>query len=104
MFGAGQLIGGQAVRVLQERGFRVREAQRELGLDEVPSNKEKLPVRYQYLVLEAYDKGLLSEGQLARFLDVDHLEARMIVEKLSLPDEITLLENIDHGAGSSSER
>ncbi len=89
---------------LKERGFRVREAQRELGLNEVPSNKEIQPVRFQYLVLEAYDKGLLSEGQLAGFLDVDRLEARMIVEKLGLPDENTLFEKIDQDAGSSPER
>ena len=89
---------------LKERRFRVREAQRQLGLSDVPSNNEKLPVRYQYLMLEAYEKGLISEGQLARFLDVDRLEARMVVEKLRLPDEHTLFEKIDHGAGSSSER
>jgi Zn-dependent peptidase ImmA (M78 family)/DNA-binding XRE family transcriptional regulator len=89
---------------LKERGFQVREAQRKLGLSEIPSSNEMLPVRYQYLALEAYEEGLISEGQLARFLDVDRLEARTLAGKLSLPDEDTLFENIDQGTGSSSDR
>ncbi len=67
---------------LKERGFKVREAQQQLNLGSLPAHDEKLPRRYQYLAIDAFDQALITEGQLARFLDVDRLEARQIVEKL----------------------
>jgi Zn-dependent peptidase ImmA (M78 family) len=67
---------------LQESGFKVREAQQQLGLGKIPSREDKLPLRYQYLALLAFDQGLISEGQFARLLDVDRLEARYSAEKL----------------------
>ena len=63
-------------------GFKVGEAQRQLGLDVLPARDQKLPIRYQHLAIEAVDRGLISEGLLARFLDVDRLEARRIAEVL----------------------
>jgi Zn-dependent peptidase ImmA (M78 family) len=67
---------------LKDNGFKVREAQRQLGLPEIPSQDHKLPLRYQYLAIEAYQKGLISEGQLAKFLQVDRLEARSVAQHL----------------------
>jgi hypothetical protein len=63
--------------------FRVREAQAHLGLTRPAAGDDLLPMRYQYLAVEAFERGDLSEGQLARFLRVDRVEARSIVEKLS---------------------
>jgi Zn-dependent peptidase ImmA (M78 family)/transcriptional regulator with XRE-family HTH domain len=57
-------------------GFRVREAQLQLGLDSLPANEEMYPKRYEYLAWDALDKGLITEGQYARFLHLDRLEAR----------------------------
>lgn len=67
---------------LKDSGFRVREAQRQLGLPEIPAQAQKLPARYQYLAVEAYKGGLISEGLFARFLQVDRLEARRIAQVL----------------------
>ena len=41
---------------LQARGFKVRETQRQLGLKQRDSPAQKLPVRYQYLAIEALNK------------------------------------------------
>jgi Zn-dependent peptidase ImmA (M78 family)/DNA-binding XRE family transcriptional regulator len=67
---------------LRKRGFKVREAQQQLGIDTIPARDEQLPLRYQYLAVDAFDKGLLTEGQFARFLGVDRVEARYIAEIL----------------------
>jgi hypothetical protein len=40
-----------------------------------------LPQRYVALAMEAYRKGDLSEGQLARFLRTDRVSARLYVEE-----------------------
>ena len=80
---------------LKERGFKVRDAQRQLGLKAIPGKEDKLPMRYEYLALDAFNEGLISEGQLARFLDVDRLEARRIVQKLyDLGQEGISVENL----------
>jgi Zn-dependent peptidase ImmA (M78 family)/transcriptional regulator with XRE-family HTH domain len=66
-----------------ERGkFSVREAQRKLGLSALPARDQKFALRYQHLAIEAFNRDLISEGILARFLEVDRLEARHIAELL----------------------
>jgi Zn-dependent peptidase ImmA (M78 family)/DNA-binding XRE family transcriptional regulator len=65
---------------LQARGFKVREMQRQLGLKPGGGQVQKLPIRYQYLTIEAFEQKLMSEGMLARFLGVDLLTARSMVE------------------------
>ncbi len=67
---------------LREGGFKVRAAQKQLGLGTIPARDEKLPMRYQYLAVDAFDKSLITEEQFARFLDVDRIEARHIAEVL----------------------
>jgi len=68
---------------IEAQGFRVSEAQRILELPEHPADKEKLPARYRYLAVTAYLRDDLSEGQLARFLRVNRLEARRIVNEMA---------------------
>ena len=80
---------------LKENGFKVREAQRQLGLPEIPAQEHKFPLRYQYLAVEAYKEGLISEGIFARFLQVDRLEIRRVTHALlehttDVTDESTL--------------
>lgn len=66
-----------------ERGkFSVREAQQRLGLGALPARDQKFALRYQHLAIEAFNRELISEGMLARFLEVDRLEARRIAELL----------------------
>ncbi len=67
---------------IRESGFKVREAQRQLGLDALPASDQMFAIRYQHLAIEAFDRELISEGMLARFLCVDRLEARRISEVL----------------------
>lgn len=78
---------------LHQQGFRVHEAQRLLGLHERPVGDELLPARFRYLAVEAWQRGELSEGQLASFLRVDRLTARRMVRELGL----------DHGDGDDTE-
>lgn len=67
---------------LQEGGFKVREAQAQLGLGEIPGQDSKLPIRYQNLAVVAFEEGLITEGQLSKYLGVDRLSARNVAENL----------------------
>jgi Zn-dependent peptidase ImmA (M78 family)/DNA-binding XRE family transcriptional regulator len=71
---------------LQERGFRVEDAQEQLGLPSMPDDGAMLPRRYQQLALEAYESAELSEGQLAKFLRTDRLTARTIAAEAGEQD------------------
>ena len=68
---------------LKESGFKVREAQAQLGLDKIPSQDSQLPIRYQNLAVLAFEQGLVTEGQLSHYLRADRLTARNVVENLS---------------------
>ena len=67
---------------LHNRGLKVRQAQQELGLEEIPQRAQIAPVHYQHLAIEALDQGLITEGQFAEFLSVNRLESRRIAEAL----------------------
>jgi Zn-dependent peptidase ImmA (M78 family)/transcriptional regulator with XRE-family HTH domain len=67
---------------LRAGGFKVREAQKELGLEPIPAHDTSLPMRYQYLAIEAIDRALITEGRFAQFLRIDRLEARRLAESL----------------------
>ena len=55
-----------------------------------------MPLRYQYLAVEAFEGGKISEGMLANFLRVDRLEARRITQILSAhTSDVTQEELID---------
>ncbi len=68
---------------LKQAGFKVREAQALLQLRPRPSADQKFPRRYLYLAIEAYERADLSEGQLARFLRADRIEARRLASELA---------------------
>ncbi|MCI0486040.1 MAG: XRE family transcriptional regulator [Blastocatellia bacterium] len=68
---------------LESEGFKPRRAQELLGIDANPEEQYLLPRRYLNLAVMAYEKELLSEGQLARFLRSDRVSARVLVEELS---------------------
>jgi Zn-dependent peptidase ImmA (M78 family)/DNA-binding XRE family transcriptional regulator len=74
---------------LRDSGFKVREAQTILELEPHPRANHLLPLRYQYLAVEAYQRGDLTEGQLARFLRVDRVEARQLVQALTNYHEVS---------------
>jgi Zn-dependent peptidase ImmA (M78 family)/transcriptional regulator with XRE-family HTH domain len=65
---------------LKVEGFKVQHAQTLLGIDANPSLTETLPQRYVDLAIAAYQAGQISEGQLAKYLRTDRLQAREMVE------------------------
>jgi Zn-dependent peptidase ImmA (M78 family)/DNA-binding XRE family transcriptional regulator len=67
---------------MRARGVKVREVQQQLGLGPIPDQNDRLPVRYQYLAVEALERELISEGQFAQFLGVSRLTARQVMENL----------------------
>jgi Zn-dependent peptidase ImmA (M78 family)/DNA-binding XRE family transcriptional regulator len=67
---------------LKEGGFKIREAQEQLGLDSIPCHDDLLPIRYQNLAVVAFENGLITEGQFAHYLRTDRLAARSVAEKL----------------------
>lgn len=70
---------------LRAEGFRLREAQRLLGL-EPEQDEEIVSNRYVALAVEAWKRVLLSEGQLARFLRTDRLGARERIQRLEMAE------------------
>ncbi|MBI3977412.1 MAG: ImmA/IrrE family metallo-endopeptidase [Chloroflexi bacterium] len=68
---------------LQQTGFKPQEAREILQLRPRPAPDQKVPLRYLYLAAEAFEQDDLSEGQFARFLRVDRLEARRLFAELA---------------------
>ena len=75
---------------LRDRGFKVREAQQQLGLTPQASSARSLPARYEFLAVCAYEADELSEGELARYLRTDRVSARRIVQRMT--NELYLLD------------
>ena len=71
---------------LQAAGFKPRAAQRILGISSEKTGKSRFPARYVALCVQSFQAGELSEGQLARRLLSDRVEARRIVEETSSAD------------------
>jgi Zn-dependent peptidase ImmA (M78 family) len=69
---------------LQDLGFRPNEARKLLGLPVPSADGASLPLRYQMLAIQAYEQGLLSEGQLAERLMTDRIGARDVINDLTL--------------------
>jgi hypothetical protein len=74
---------------LKESGFEVRRAAEMLRLEQHPVARERFPDRYLFLAVQAYEKGDLSEGELAGLLRCDRVAAREIVEKYLTTTEIS---------------
>ena len=75
-----RLIPSGAWQKLKERGLKVHEVQKKLGLSGIPAQDDVLPKNYVDLAVNAFEDALISEGQLMRFLRTDRLQARDIVE------------------------
>ena len=83
-----QLLPSGTYNRLKDSGFKIREAQQELGLENNPNKSYDLtPTHYQRLAIEAYNRELITEGAFAHFLGVDRLEARRLAEILREPSQ-----------------
>ena len=70
---------------LRDRGFKVREAQEQLGLVAYPHDDDPLPLRYKLLAVQAYEEDELTEGELCRLLRQDRLSTRQTVQSMTNP-------------------
>ncbi|MDP9363046.1 MAG: helix-turn-helix domain-containing protein [Chloroflexota bacterium] len=68
---------------LHALGFKPAQARELAGLPPMEPARGALPLRYELLAVQAYDQGLLSEGELARYLRTDRVGARRRVEELT---------------------
>ena len=91
-----RLLPGGTWDRLRDRGFKVREAQAQLGLLPYSSNDRLLPLSYQFLAVRAYEEGNLTEGELVRLLRADRVSARQTVQRLT-----HLLHLLDEGEVAS---
>ena len=65
----------------EDERFEIGESPGRLAGEPSRSQRQALPLRYRCLAVEAYLRGDLSEGQLARFLRVDRVQARRVVAR-----------------------
>lgn len=71
---------------LRDLGFKPGQARNMLGLPPL-AGALPLPPRYQMLAVQAYEDGLLSEGQLAERLLTDRIGARALIHDLTVQDQ-----------------
>jgi Zn-dependent peptidase ImmA (M78 family)/transcriptional regulator with XRE-family HTH domain len=74
--------------ILKEKGLPVREAERRLGLASESAPESAYPERYKLLAVHAYERGELSEKELANVLNCDIWEARRIIQESMLSVEV----------------
>lgn len=77
---------------LKDRGFAIEAAKKAIG-DIPPIERSKAPPRLMLLATDAYQKGLLTEGQLCEMLAMDRLELREHLDLFgdtNLDDAITV--------------
>ena len=87
-----QLLPSGTYESLVERGFSARSVPFDRPSAAIESGVPPLGSRLSRLVAAALDRGLLSEGQVARMLDLDRVEVREIVDSALGPggDEIEI--------------
>ena len=78
-----KLVSAGAWERLKSSNFRASEARALLGIAAPPAIDDLLPPRYRFLALDGYRSGVITEGQLAKYLRVDRMEARRLVSELS---------------------
>ncbi|OWK43386.1 helix-turn-helix domain-containing protein [Fimbriiglobus ruber] len=74
--------------VIQSKGLSVREAEKQLGLFSQVSPEPAYPERYKFLAVHAYERGELSEKELANFLRCDVWDARQVIREAMLTVEV----------------
>ncbi|HEY3268353.1 MAG TPA: XRE family transcriptional regulator [Armatimonadota bacterium] len=83
-----RLTPGGTWEGLKKRGFKVREAKEQMGL-EPPAPAKNLPDRYVSLAAQAFEEDLITEGELMRFLRTDRQFARQLVQNVLHRTDVT---------------
>lgn len=83
-----RLIPSGTWDTLKKQGFKVKRMQESTRLCEDREIRPVLPLRYQLLAVQAFEQGKLTEGQLARFLRCDRIEARELVMSIFRSREV----------------
>jgi len=65
---------------VMSRGFRPIEAERSLGIERRNEHLDAYPVRYTYLLSVLWREGLISEGDVATYLQTDRLSSREVLD------------------------
>ena len=65
----------------KEKGLPIREAEKRLGLVSELRPEPAYPDRYKFLAVHAYERGELSEKELANYLRCDIWEARRVIQE-----------------------
>ena len=77
------LIPAGTYQDLVDRGFKPIAARAELSLEQAEPDPDWIcPLRYRLLAVKAFEEDLIGEGQLARFLRTDRVDARRIVAEM----------------------
>lgn len=72
----------------KERGLPIREAEKRLGLFTETKPEPAYPDRYKLLAVHAYERGELSEKEVANYLRCDIWEARGIIQESMMSMEV----------------
>lgn len=77
-----RLMKAGAWQRLLDRGVKIRETQKELGLQPVEGRRDVFPIQYREMAFVAYETGKISEGQFANFLQLNQIASRQLVAQL----------------------
>ncbi|MDB5346362.1 MAG: Transcriptional regulator [Schlesneria sp.] len=72
----------------KERGLPIREAEKKLGLIVEAKPEPAYPDRYKFLTVHAYERGELSEKEVANYLRCDIWEARRVIQESMFSVEV----------------
>ena len=75
------LIPSGSLRLLKDANFEPKKAESLLELPSHPIDDTKVPQRFIYLAIQAFEQEKISQGRLARLLRCHPVEARRIVQE-----------------------
>lgn len=82
------LLRSGAWDLLKETGLSVRDAEKRLGLKAEVKQESAYPERYKFLAVHAYERGELTEKELANYLRCDVWETRRVINESKLSVEV----------------
>jgi len=82
------LLRGGTWDLLKEKRIPVRKAEKRLGLANEAPSEAAYPERYKFLAVHAYERGELTEKELANYLRCDVWEARRVIQEAMLSMEV----------------